>query len=93
MEPIMKRMIARATVAVVLLMLGWTIGVAQRRGDFELRIDASGGSTTVECVRGCRLVGWRDIENLRAAQLQRYMFTCSPPAERCAGRVVGFIKP
>ena len=89
----MKRLLPRAAITAALLTLGWIAGMAQSRGDFELRIDASPGTTVVECVRGCTLIGWRDIENPRAGRMHSYEFTCEPPTGRCRGRAVGFVEP
>ncbi len=52
----MKRIALRLFLAGGLIGMGWTIGRAQASSpDFELRIDAPGGETSVTCVRGCEL--------------------------------------
>lgn len=85
------RMLVLGVLAIALVGLGWTLGTAQTRGDFDLRVDASSGTTVVTCLRGCTLTGWRGIDNPRAGRMQTYEFSCEPPAGRCTGRVVGFI--
>jgi hypothetical protein len=89
----MKHTVIRAAITAALLTLGWVAGLARSRGDFELLIDASSGTTIVECVRGCTLVGGQDIENPRAGRMHSYEFACDPPTGRCRGRAVGFIEP
>lgn len=87
----MKTVAARVIVGVALVGLGWVAGAAQTvRGDFELRIDAVGGTTNVECVRGCGLIGSRDVLNPRASQMRTYGFSCT--AGRCQASVVGFLQ-
>ena len=88
----MKHLIARVVVAGGLVGVGWVAGTAQARpGDFEVRIDAVAGTTFVECVRGCKLTGLRDVLNPRAGQMRRYEFSCTSE-DRCAATVVGFLQ-
>jgi hypothetical protein len=77
----MKHLIARVVVAGGLIGLGWIAGTAQTRpGDFEVRIDAVAGTTFSECVRGCKLVGSRDVLNPRAGQMRKYEFSARQQA-------------
>jgi hypothetical protein len=88
----MKQTMRHAVIVAALVALGWAAGRAQTtRGDFELRINAPSGATSVECVRGCRLIGARDIENPSARQMQTYEFSCS--GQQCRASVVGFRQP
>jgi hypothetical protein len=89
----MKRIVTHFLIGVALVTLGWLTGSAQTtRGDFEIRVQAPTGKTMVECVRGCKMIGARDIENPRASQMSSYWFSCSAP-DGCQGRVVGFVQP
>lgn len=89
----MKGLVVRVIVAGGLVGLGWAAGTAQTaRGDFEVRIDAVAGTTNVECVRGCRLIGARDVLNPEAAQARTWGFSCTSSAGRCRGSVVGFLQ-
>jgi hypothetical protein len=88
----MRKIVTHVLVGVVLVGLGWVTGLAQsRRGDFEVRVQAPTGKTTVECVRGCKVIGARDVENPNATWVTTYWFTCGAP-EGCEGRVVGFVQ-
>ena len=88
----MKATLIRVVVAILLVGTGWTIGATQTRpGDFEVRIDAVGGTTYVECARGCRLIGSRDVLNPRAGRMLKYEFSCT--GDRCQATVVGFLEP
>src|SRR5262245_43315273 len=61
------------------------------RGDFEIRVQAPTGKTMVECVRGCKVIGARDVDNPSASQMRSYWFSCGAP-DGCQGRVVGFLQ-
>jgi hypothetical protein len=92
-ENAMKRTVTHFLTGVVLMGLGWVAGAAQTtRGDLEIRVQAPTGKTTVECVRGCKVIGARDIENPRASQTSSYWFSCGAP-DGCQGRIVGFVQP
>ena len=88
-------MALRFVIAVALAGTGWAVGRAQARvGDFELAIDAVVGTTTVECIRGCSLLGNRDLTLVAKQPKATYTFGCSGPGqERCAARVSGFLSP
>jgi hypothetical protein len=88
----MKHVVVRLVVAGALLSLGWAAGTAQARpGDFELRIDAPTGSVSVECLRGCGLIGAADVPNPRASQLRTYEFSCGA-SDRCQASIIGFLR-
>ena len=89
----MKHLIARVVVAGGLMGVGWVAGTAQAGpGDFEVRIDAVAGTTIVECVRGCKLIGSRDVLNPRAGQMRTYDFSCTSSTGRCEASVIGFLQ-
>ena len=86
-------MARRVAWAVLLVALGWTVGYAQRpEPDFMLAIDAPAGETRVECVSGCRLMGARDLPNIRAGQMTAYRYSCSGAAvRRCTAQAAGWL--
>ena len=84
---------ARIIVVVVAMFLGWTLGQAQTRDpDFELIVRAPGGSTTVECRRGCDLAWVERGLNPRAAATRTFLFSCTG-TECSSGAVGGWVKP
>jgi hypothetical protein len=86
------RMMLRGLIALALVAAGVGLGRAQgRSGDFEIRIEAPQGFTTLECVRGCTIVGARDVA-VREPKAT-YRFGCSTPNESvlCRATVHGFI--
>ena len=89
----MERTVIRIIVAAALVGLGLAAGKAQStQPDFELVVDAPAGKTSIECVRGCRLL-WVERGVNPASQLQQtFTFSCSGP-ERCSsGKVGGWAK-
>ncbi len=91
----MKGLALRGAVAVALVCGGWAVGRAQARvGDFELAINAVVGTTSIECIRGCSLLGNRDLTLVDKPSKATYTFSCSGPGqERCAAKVSGFLSP
>lgn len=89
----MKKMIIRVATAGALVGSGWAAGTAQTgRGDFEVRINAVVGTTSVECLRGCTLIGSRDVRNPVAGRSRTYEFSCTSRGGRCEAVVVGFVQ-
>ena len=82
------RLMLRGVMALALVAAGVSLG---RSGDFEIRIEAPQGFTTLECVRGCTIVGARDVA-VREPKAT-YRFGCSTPNESvlCRATVHGFI--
>jgi hypothetical protein len=83
----MRRAIIQVAIALALVAVAWAAGRAQTRvGDFEIAIDAVEGSTNVECVRGCSLIGSRDVGNPRAGVAAHVASSpishASPPTQR-----------
>ena len=91
----MKQLALRCVVASALACGGWAVGRAQARvGDFELAIDAVAGATRLQCIRGCSLLGNRDLTLVDKQPKATYTFSCSGPGqERCAASVSGFLTP
>ncbi len=88
----MRHMVVHGLIAGVLVALGWAAGTAQSGvGDFEMRINAVAGTTNVECVRGCSLIGSRDVRNPQASRMRTYEFSCNSSTGRCQATVVGFL--
>ncbi len=51
-----RRAGVQVVLAVTLVLAGWAVGKGQAVApDFELVVDAPGGETTIQCVRGCTL--------------------------------------
>jgi hypothetical protein len=90
----MKRIAVRVAVAGALLGFGWSVGRGQsRQPDFELMIDAPGGETRVQCVRGCNLQFHMDASNSRSVPTSTFSFNCSGGASRCSSQTInGYLK-
>jgi hypothetical protein len=91
----MARAAFRVLLAVTLIGGGWAIGRAQGSfPDFEIRIDAPEGKTSVECVRGCQLAWVERMEpgTVKPSQTT-FGYGCSnSPSGRCSsGRVGGWV--
>src|SRR5688572_508502 len=85
-----SRMTLRTTALVVaLLTLGFVLGRAQApvAPDFEIRVNAPGGSTTIECVRGCALAWVERGVNPTATPIPTFNYSCG--AQRCSSGLVG----
>lgn len=90
----MKRVAVRIAVAVALLGCGWSVGRAQsRQPDFELMVDAPGGATTVQCVRGCNLQFHMDAGNSDNIPSSTFSFNCPGGTPRCSSRTInGYLR-
>ena len=86
----MTRTVCRLGLALLLVGAGWAVGRAQTPApDFELLVNAPGGQTTIDCVRGCNLA-WVE-RGVTSAATARFEYTCG--AERCSsGKVGGWIQ-
>jgi len=80
-------------VAAILVFLGWTVGRAQTSAPaFELVVDAPGGETTIQCVRGCKLAWVERGVNPNAAPIPTCTYRCT--GSRCSSaRVGGWLNP
>lgn len=83
----MRRKLIFVVAAVVLVGLGWVVGATQSSPDFELLVDAPGGQTTIECVRGCNLAWVERGINSNATPSGTFTFSCT--AGRCSSARVG----
>ena len=91
----LMKIVLRAVTVAALVGLGWMAGKAQTPevGDFQIKIDAPAGFTTVECVRGCTLQGARDAGLPPDPNKRTYAYGCSGQGvERCTGAANGFVK-
>jgi len=92
----MRRNALKALVVVALVGLGWATGRAQSAGpDFEIKINAPEGETTVECVRGCQLAWIERFDPATVVPNQAFFtYRCGNTGDRrCnSGRVGGWIK-
>ena len=78
-------------VTVILVFLGWMLGRAQTSAPaFEFVVDAPGGETTIECVRGCELAWVERGLNPNSTPTKSFKYRCTGP--RCSsGRVGGWL--
>lgn len=75
------------------LVIGWAVGKAQTPApDFELIVNAPGGDTTIECLRGCTLQWWERGPNPNSVPTAKFSYSCS--GSRCSsGRIGGWRRP
>ena len=87
----MIRKIGMVMLALTLVAVGWFGAKAQSSTpDFELIVDAPGGETTVECLRGCNLVWVERGTNTNATPQAKFTYRCG--ASRCSsGRIGGWV--
>jgi hypothetical protein len=84
----MKRTILRLGIALILVGAGWAAGRAQTSGpDFELIVNAPGGQTRIDCVRGCKLAWVERGVPPGGASDPGFSFSCT--ADRCSSAKVG----
>jgi hypothetical protein len=88
----MRQKLLRLVIAAALVLLGWAAGKAQTsQPSFEIRVNAPGGETTIECVRGCALAWVERGVNSASREMTTFKYGCS--ADRCSsGRVGGWLK-
>jgi hypothetical protein len=83
-----KRAAVQVALAVALTLLGWAVGRAQTaEPDFVLVVDAPGGETTIQCVKGCRLAWVERGVNPNAIPTPTFKYACG--AARCSSSRVG----
>jgi hypothetical protein len=84
----MRRKAMSAVAALALVALGWMAGMAQTGPNFEFIVDAPVGHTSIECVKGCKLL-W--VERGIVGTPQRiFQFSCGGPnQDRCSSARVG----
>jgi hypothetical protein len=85
-----SRRIVALIVAAVLT--GWIVGRAQTTNpDFELVVNAPGGETSIECIRGCDLKWVERGLNANSGLIPTFTFSCG--ASACSsGRVGGWLR-
>jgi hypothetical protein len=84
----MGRKMGMVMLAFTLVAIGWFGAKAQSSPpDFELIVDAPSGETTVECVRGCKLVWVERGINTNAVPQAEFTYGCG--ASRCSSGNIG----
>jgi hypothetical protein len=86
----MKRALSRFAVAAGLVFAGWTVGRSQPASpDFELIVEAPGGETTIQCVKGCKLAWVERGVNPNSQPTASSSYACT--GSRClSGRLGGW---
>jgi hypothetical protein len=88
-----ERITIQILVGAILTFIGWAIGKAQTSApSFELAVNAPGGKTTIECVRGCEL-SWveRGLDS-NSTPAKSFEYACT--SDRCSsGRIGGWLDP
>jgi hypothetical protein len=75
---------------IVGLLTGWAVGRAQSAApDFELVVNAPGGETSIECVRGCDLKWVERGPNPNSGLMTKFTFSCGA-SECSSGRIGGW---
>lgn len=89
-----RRVAVQAVLAVTLVLAGWAVGKGQAAApDFELIVDAPGGETTIQCVKGCTLAWVERGVNPNAAPIPTFTYRCTG-SDRCSSaRVGGWLEP
>ena len=89
----MARTSLRIAMAAALAGFGWVAGHAQTsEPHFEIVVNAPGGETTIECVRGCKLAWVERGVNSNATPGPTFTFSCG--GTRCSsGKVGGWNNP
>jgi hypothetical protein len=91
----MAQTLKRVIMVAALVGCGWVVGQAQTtQPDFEIVVHSPGGSTTVECVRGCDLSLIERGLNPNVMATRKFTYTCSAPAAvGCSSpRIGGWIR-
>ena len=87
---------ARITIQIlagaILTFIGWAIGRAETSAPaFELAVDAPGGKTVIECVRGCELSWVERGLNPNSTPVKSFEYACT--SGRCSsGRIGGWLE-
>jgi hypothetical protein len=87
----MSRILVRSVLAVILIFLGWAVGRAQTTAPaIELLVDAPGGETTIQCLKGCELAWVERGVNSNVTPNPTFTYRCTAP--RCSsGRIGGWL--
>jgi hypothetical protein len=84
------RTLMQLAFALALIGTGWVAAKAQTQMSapaFELQVEAPGGSTTIRCVRGCKLAWVQRGVNPNSAPQSSFEYDCT--AGRCGSGLVG----
>jgi hypothetical protein len=88
----MKRPIRMLALVIATLLIGWAAGRAQSSlPDFELIVNAPGGKTTIECLRGCDLKWWERGPNANSVAGAKFTYECGA-SECSSGRIGGWLR-
>ena len=78
------RAAVRVALAVILVTLGWAIGIGQTSvPDIELVVDSPGGETTIQCLKGCKLAWVERGVNPNATPASTFSYQCTG-SSRCS---------
>jgi len=84
----MVRIFRRIIVVSLLVGAGWAAARAQQsQPDFAIRVDAPGGATRIECLRGCKLAWIERGLNPNSTPSSSFGFECT--GDRCSSATVG----
>jgi len=88
----MKGSLWRLALALGLFGTGWIAAKAQTsEPTFELRVDAPEGSTTVRCVRGCKLAWVERGINPNSTPQRTFEYFCTGTPRCMSGLVGGWV--
>jgi hypothetical protein len=94
-EKFMSRWLLQALLSSSLIGVGWSVTRAQRpEPDFEIVVAAPAGTTTVRCVRGCKLVWSERGINPNAMPTASFQFNCSgssTTSDCVSGKIAGWL--
>jgi len=83
-----KRAAVQVALAVALVIVGWAVGRGQTVApDFEFIVDAPGGETTIQCVKGRKLAWVERGVNSNAIPIRTFKYGCT--GSRCSSARVG----
>lgn len=86
----MARVILRTMIVLAAIGLGWAVGQAQTsEPEFEIVVDAPVGSTTITCVKGCKLAWVERGVNPNDTPMTTFRYECEGGTVRCSSGKVG----
>jgi hypothetical protein len=89
-----RRAAVQVAFAVTLILVGWAVGKGQAIApDFELLVDAPGGETTIQCVKGCKLAWVERGVNPNATPQPTFTYRCTGSTRCSSARVGGWLNP
>jgi hypothetical protein len=88
----MNRAMRITGMVVAAMLTGWIVGHAQTTNpDFELLVNAPGGETSIQCLRGCDLSWIERGLNPRSGVMTKFTFSCGA-SECSSGRIGGWLR-